>query len=179
MTHDQLCDRALRWLRGTLRCNPVFSRNASCSEIPDAIGWTSYYNYRGSIVVECKTSVSDFHADKKKKAGFKNPSYGDDYIFRASHYRNVPEGCERIVLPRMGDFRYFMCQPGVITPEMIEKHAPDHGLLHAFGRRINVVVMAKRRTEVDRVSEIRYLRFAIINSKKPFEPEIVQQVLAL
>ena len=53
MTHEQLCERARRWLSGTRRCDPVFSGIASCDEIPDAIGWSSRYGWYGSTVVEC------------------------------------------------------------------------------------------------------------------------------
>jgi hypothetical protein len=65
-THQQLCDRALRWLSGTRRCEPVFAGIASCSEVPDAIGWSSCYAHEGSTVIECKISRSDFYAERKK-----------------------------------------------------------------------------------------------------------------
>ena len=70
----------------------------------------------------------------------------------------------------MGDFRYFMCEdPNIISIADIVKHAPDHGLLFVQGRRVHVVMEAPRREEnVDHPSEIRYLRFAIINRKDPY-----------
>lgn len=60
MTHDELCKRAERWLRGTMRCCVVI-REAGGWETPDALGWGN-----GSHLVECKTSRSDFAADLKK-----------------------------------------------------------------------------------------------------------------
>ena len=66
-SHEQLVERAGRWLRGTMRCNVVLLEPGygSVGEIPDAIGWTSD---GVSIVVECKASRSDFLADRNKPA---------------------------------------------------------------------------------------------------------------
>ena len=181
MTHDDLCARAVRWLRGTMHCNPVFSRNASCGEVPDAIGWTSRYSSHGSIVVECKTSHSDFLADKKKAVHYKHPEHNYSWYSGRRMARKVAqrEGYIEVAVPRMGDFRYFMCVSptfgtrwvgdAIITAEDIQKHAPDHGLLYVEGRRIRVIVPAPRREKPDYPSEIRYLRFAIINGKNPHE----------
>lgn len=64
MTHEQLIERAIRWLRGTQRCKLVASEPGVDGEKPDAIGWT----FRcGSHLVECKTSRDDFHSDKRKR----------------------------------------------------------------------------------------------------------------
>ena len=172
-THEDLCARACRWLSGTRQCRPVFSNIASCSEIPDAIGWSSRYGWEGSTVVECKTSVSDFYADKKKYQYFLHPGdperigggirYSLDRMsakFAAEHGYVVRDDS------RMGDYRFFMCGAGVLPVELVTRHAPDHGLLYADGRRIRVVYPApKRESLVDRDAEIRYLRFAIINRK--------------
>lgn len=65
-----------------------------------------------------------------------------------------------------------MCSPGVLSAELVEKHAADHGLLWVEGRRVRILREAKRReTLVDKDGEIRYLRFAIINRKAPYVPE--------
>ena len=175
-THKELSDRAMRWLHGTMRCHPVFAGLASCAEVPDAIGWTSRYQFRGSIVVECKTSHSDFLADKKKAIQWRHPDplrgafcHPGRRIARSMAKR---EGYIEESVPRMGDFRYFMCTGApIICRKDIEKHAPDHGLLYWEGRRIRVVVEAPRRQIVDYPAEIRYLRFAIINSKTPHGSE--------
>lgn len=61
-THSELVDRAVRWLRGTRGCRIVFAELATAAPVtPDAIGW----NYACELV-ECKTSRSDFHRDKRK-----------------------------------------------------------------------------------------------------------------
>lgn len=166
MTHEQLCERARSWLARSMRCNPVFSKNASCSEIPDAIGWSSL---RGSIVVECKTSVSDFYADKHKYEGWKD--HERNCIHTGGRWRSEQAkrfGWELVELPRMGDYRYFMCPPDVIAEELVEKHAKDHGLLYAKGRIVRVVRQALKRDNPHKDAEIRYLRFCIINRKIPY-----------
>lgn len=64
ITHERLVRAAKEWLRGTKHCR-VVATELSCTsgETPDAIGW----GYLGeSILVECKTSRSDFKADQKK-----------------------------------------------------------------------------------------------------------------
>jgi hypothetical protein len=168
MTHEQLCQKARAWLRGTKRCNPVFSNIASCVEIPDAIGWFSGYCGGGSIVVECKASVSDFYADKKKRIAFKHKEHNYVTPSRYVHKGNE-EQYEQIERPLMGDFRYYMSTPDVITLEMVEKNAPDHGLLHVKERQVRVIRNGPRRDVVNKNGEIRYLRFAIINDKMPFD----------
>lgn len=176
-THDALCLRAAQWLSGTMRCNPVFRDCASCSEIPDAIGWSSGYKHRGSIVVECKTSTADFIADKKKRFVYDHNEHGLTFsAHRFSEKEAAESGYEKREVLSMGDYRYFACaDPEVITVQSIEKHAPDHGLLHFQGRRVRVVIPAPRRERVDYPLEIRYLRFAIINNKKS-HAQVVQQM---
>ncbi len=83
----------------------------------------------------------------------------------------------------MGDYRYYLSEPDVLTRELVEKHAPDHGLLLLVKGRIVVVREAPKRTElIDKDGEIRYLRFAIINRKTPYDhsgPENVVSELVL
>ena len=64
MNHKQLVIEAKKWLLNAKCCNPVFCEKGSqgCSEIPDAIGWTT----ENCIVVECKISKSDFMANCRK-----------------------------------------------------------------------------------------------------------------
>lgn len=86
MNHDELVQVAKKWLVGTAGCAFAVGEIMSCNgEIPDAIGFKS----DSSILVECKTSRSDFLADKKKP------------------FRIKPE-------KGMGDHRYFLCPPDVI-----------------------------------------------------------------
>jgi hypothetical protein len=170
VTHDELCERARRWLVGTRRCEPVFSNVASCDEIPDAIGWSSCHKWRGSTVVECKTSVADFYADRRKYKGWRNKRWGwvMTNISRAEREASPEEWSEEVI-PCMGDYRLYMCYPGILAAELVAKHAPDHGLLYVEGRRIRTVIEATRRQEPNYPAEIRYLRFAIINGKTPHE----------
>lgn len=178
MSHEDLCVRARRWLAGSRRCDPVFSGIASCDEIPDVIGWSSCYRWRGSTVIECKTSVADFHADKRKSLVYRHPQWGEYPAKRMTAAEAEREGYVAIRLPRMGDFRFFLCEPGVLTPWLIEQYAPDHGLIYARGsRRVVIARPAPRRTtdSVDRAAEIRYLRFAIINGKRPYAAEREQR----
>jgi hypothetical protein len=63
MTHAQLVERAVRWLR-TYRCGVVLSEQACVSgEMPDAIGWKRVCH---SVLVECKVTRADFLADRAK-----------------------------------------------------------------------------------------------------------------
>jgi hypothetical protein len=167
-THQQLCDRALRWLSGTRRCEPVFAGIASCSEVPDAIGWSSCYSHKGSTVIECKTSRTDFYAENRKRFVWKHPEW--NYFVSARRYSEksaIAQGFKKEVRAQMGHYRFFMCEPEIITPEMVQENAPDHGLLWVKGRSVSVIVNAPRRTNIAFETEIRYLRFAIINSKTP------------
>lgn len=91
MSHEDLIDRAVRWLYGTKNCNVVLAENASCAEIPDAIGWGTSWKAHGSIVVECKTSLSDFHADKKKYLEYKHPEHGFTYSAKRLNRKEIAE----------------------------------------------------------------------------------------
>jgi hypothetical protein len=80
MTHAQLVEKAVRWLR-TYRCGVVLSEQACISgEMPDAIGWKRACH---SVLVECKVTRSDFLADRAKP-------------FRLKPEQGV--GCERFYL---------------------------------------------------------------------------------
>ena len=80
MTHSQLVQKAVEWLRA-YRCGVVLSEQACISgEMPDAIGWKSACH---SVLVECKISRADFLADRGKQ------------------FRQKPDtgvGCERFYL---------------------------------------------------------------------------------
>src|SRR5580658_9773174 len=127
MTHAELCERAKRWLSGTKRCEPVLSNCASCREIPDAIGWSSCHKWYGSIVVECKTSFADFWADQRKYEGWRNKKW--DYYTKRKPRPEIMQEYERVAFPKMGDFRFFMCEPGIIEAGHMKgcAHATDHG----------------------------------------------------
>ena len=61
MTHAQLVQKAVAWLRA-YRCGVILSEQACLSgEMPDAIGWKRACH---SVLVECKISHADFLADR-------------------------------------------------------------------------------------------------------------------
>jgi hypothetical protein len=63
MTHVQLVEKAVHWLR-RYRCGVVLSEQACVSgEMPEAIGWKRACH---SVLVECKISRADFLADRAK-----------------------------------------------------------------------------------------------------------------
>jgi hypothetical protein len=63
MTHAQLVQKAVAWLR-SYRCGVILSEQACLSgEMPDAIGWKRACH---SVLVECKISRADFLADRAK-----------------------------------------------------------------------------------------------------------------
>lgn len=64
MTHSDLVQRAVRWLRKPMGCGVVLAeRHSFAVETPDAIGW----KYGVSHLVECKVSRADFRADASKR----------------------------------------------------------------------------------------------------------------
>jgi hypothetical protein len=63
MTHAELVQQAVIWLRA-YACGVVLSEQACASgEMPDAIGWKRPCH---SVLVECKISRADFLADREK-----------------------------------------------------------------------------------------------------------------
>ena len=139
MTHDELVRRAARWLKNTARCQPVFTEQMTLSESPDAIGWT----WKGSILIECKTSLSDFHADKKKP-------------FREDGFLGV------------GRQRFYMAPPEIINDNAFRKTRYWHygwGLLEVKGNIVRVVQQATIQPEYSKFGEIRLLRAAAMNGR--------------
>lgn len=89
MTHAQLVEKAIRWLR-RYRCSVVLSEQACVSgEMPDAIGWKQASH---SVLVECKVTRADFLAD------------------RAKPFRQKPE-------KGVGSERFYLSPPGMIRIE--------------------------------------------------------------
>ena len=107
MKHSYLVARAERWLRNSFHCRVVLTELVAYTvtgEIPDAIGWV---NGR-SILVECKTSRSDFFADKKKTA--RNPC-----------------------LNGLGHWRFYLAPQDLIRPDELPE---GWGLYEIHGRQI-------------------------------------------
>jgi hypothetical protein len=87
VTHAQLVEKAVRWLR-SYRCGVVLSEQACASgEMPDAIGWKQACH---SVLVECKVTRPDFLADRAKP-------------FRRKPQQGI--GCERFYLAAAGLIR--------------------------------------------------------------------------
>jgi hypothetical protein len=137
MTHAQLVERAVRWLRG-YRCGVVLSEQACVSgEMPDAIGWKQACH---SVLVECKVTRADFLADRAKP-------------FRLKTEKGV------------GSERFYLTPPALIKPEELPpgwgllelrrgrieiQHASAKNLRTATGFRyeMNLLLASLRRVEV-------------------------------
>jgi hypothetical protein len=137
MTHSQLVERAVQWLRW-YRCGVVLSEQACVSgEMPDAIGWKQACR---SVLVECKISRADFLAD------------------RAKPFRQKPE-------KGVGSERYYLTPPGLITAdelppgwgllefrrgriEMLQASAKNLCTATGFRYEMNLLLASLRRVEV-------------------------------
>jgi hypothetical protein len=87
MTHAQLVQKAVAWLR-RYRCGVILSEQACANgEMPDAIGWKRPCH---SVLIECKISRGDFLADREKP-------------FRQKPHLGL--GCERFYLASAGLIR--------------------------------------------------------------------------
>jgi hypothetical protein len=137
MTHAQLVEKAVHWLR-RYRCGVVLSEQACASgEMPDAIGWKRACH---SVLVECKVTRSDFLADRAKP-------------FRLKPEQGV--GCERFYLVPAGLVRCEEIPPGWGLLELrrarIETtRASAKNLRSATGFRyeMNLLLASLRRVEV-------------------------------
>lgn len=108
--HAELVRAAAVWLRK--KCSVVFTEVAgSARETADAIGW----NGMRSILIECKTSRSDFRADAKKP-----------------WRRHADEA--------MGAKRYYLSPRGLLR---VADLPPRWGLLEWDGRKVREVVPAQ------------------------------------
>lgn len=124
-THKDLVKLAVAWLKRGVPYNqeePQWKRKCTfvlaeivtaAFENPDAMGFDSGY----SIVVECKTSRSDFFADRKK-----------------SHMYEATRG--------MGRMRWYLVPKGLVKPEETPEWC---GLAYANGRSVEVVKFAPHR----------------------------------
>ena len=126
MTHDELVERAVCWLRNSRRCTYVLDgpRPWSVCEYVDAIGWLSTGE---SIVVECKTSQSDYTANWRKS------------------WRKHAKG--------MGFWRYYLAETGILSTNDLR----GCGLLEIRGCRIKVIQEAEPRQDRDWSEEVRLL----------------------
>lgn len=138
MNHAELVSRAVKWLGNFFHCRVILSELVAYTksgETPDAIGWV----HNRAILVECKTSLSDFYADCRKRA-------------------------RRIGFPALGAWRFFLTPSGMIPKGKIrygwglyEVHGRQ--IIHTDGWKYNNV--AKPPFESDRDSEIAMLLSAL------------------
>ncbi|MGA8150027.1 MAG: hypothetical protein WB952_03700 [Terriglobales bacterium] len=137
MTHSQLVQRAVEWLRA-YRCGVVLSEQACASgEMPDAIGWKRACH---SVLVECKISRGDFLADREKP-------------FRQKSHRGM--GCERFYLTPPGLLRREDLPPGWGLLEyrnrkvsIIQASARDLRSVTGFRYEMNLLLASLRRVEI-------------------------------
>ena len=107
ITHDDLCLMAEKFLTKQgfgVVFHDKFKAATSTGEQPDCLGFRSGI----SCLVECKTSKSDFLADKRKKFRL-DPSIG------------------------LGDWRFFLTPKGLLT---VDELPAGWGLLETDGKRI-------------------------------------------
>jgi hypothetical protein len=137
MTHAQLVENAVRWLR-RYRCGVVLSEQACASgEMPDAIGWKRACH---SVLVECKVTRSDFLADRAKP-------------FRLKPHQGV--GCERFYLAPAGLIQCGELPIGwglleICKGHVVMIHPSAKNLRSAAGFRceMNLLLASLRRVEV-------------------------------
>lgn len=129
MTHAELVKLAASWLTRTQRCSVVITEMATTGEEPDAIGW----NRNESVLVECKTSRSDFFTD-----------------FGKPHRMMQAYG--------VGKLRYYLTLPGVIR--MTELPA-CWGLLEVTGTKIRLARKAEPQPAWNHRQETRMLVSAL------------------
>lgn len=137
MTHAQMVERAVRWLR-SYRCGVVLSEQACASgEMPDAIGWKQACH---SVMVECKITRADFLADREKS-------------FRRKPERGV--GSERFYLTPPALIKLEELPPGWGLLEyrrghieMLHPSEKDLRTAAGFRYEMNLLLASLRRVEV-------------------------------
>ena len=137
MTHAQLVERAVRWLR-SYRCGVVLSEQACVSgEMPDALGWKQACH---SVLVECKVTRADFLADRGKP-------------FRLKPEKGV--GSERFYFTPPGLIRRTELAPGWGLlelrrgrVEMVQASAKNLRTATGFRYEMNLLLASLRRVEV-------------------------------
>ena len=137
MTHQQLVQLAVTWLRH-YRCGVVLSEQACISgEMPDAIGWKRACH---SVLVECKIARSDFLADRDKPFR-RNPEIG--------------VGCERFYLSPTGmidvgelprGWGLLECKNRRIA--IVRASVRNHRTSVGFGYEMNLLLASLRRVEI-------------------------------
>jgi hypothetical protein len=137
MTHSQLVERAVRWLRW-YRCGVVLSEQACTNgEMPDAIGWKQACH---SVLVECKVTRTDFLADRAKPFRMK-PEKG---VGNERFYLTPPALAKVGELPPGWGLLEF--RRGRI--EMVHPSAKNLRTAAGFRSEMNLLLASLRRVEV-------------------------------
>ena len=137
MTHAQMVERAVRWLRA-YGCGVVLSEQACASgEMPDAIGWKRACH---SVMVECKISRADFLTDREKPFRQK-PNRG---VGNERFYLTPPAMINLDQLP--AGWGLLECRRGRI--EMLHPSAKNLRTAVGFRYEMNLLLASLRRVEV-------------------------------
>jgi hypothetical protein len=137
MTHAQLVEKAVAWLR-RYRCGVILSEQAGVSgEMPDAIGWKKACH---SVVVECKVSRADFLADRSKPSR-QRPEIG----MGAERFYLLPAGLLRPeeLSPGWG---LLACHKGKVR--LIRRSAKNFRSEVGFKYEMNLLLASLRRVEI-------------------------------
>jgi len=173
VTHAQLVEKAVQWLRG-YGCGVVLSEQAcSSGEMPDAIGWKRACQ---SVLVECKISRADFLADRTKTFRCK-PELG----MGCERYYLVPAGLLAVTelpagwgLLEDGKRRITVHRPSVRNFRRAAGFKYEMNLLLASLRRVEVRIEPQTITDFlkwkNRMAE--YNRGALPEGIVPAEKEI-------
>lgn len=108
MTHDDLVKLACDWLYKKKHLQIVLGdfRTVNVSEHPDAIGWKSS---GWSILIECKTSRSDFLRDAKKYSRRNENAMGQQRYYLAPQgtlkEEEIPEGWGLLIVTNKGKIK--------------------------------------------------------------------------
>jgi len=137
MTHAQLIEKAVRWLR-SYRCGVVLSEQACISgEMPDAIGWKRACH---SVLVECKVTRADFLADRAKPFRIR-PEKG---VGSERFYLTPPMLVKPEELP--AGWGLLECRRGRV--EILQPSAKNLRTAAGFRYEMNLLLASLRRVEV-------------------------------
>ena len=137
MTHAQMVEKAVRWLR-SYRCGVVLSEQACVSgEMPDAIGWKRACH---SVLVECKVSRADFLADREKPFRVK-PEKG----VGSERFYLTPPGLVKVEELPAG---WGLLERGRGRIEMVQASAKNLRTAAGFRSEMNLLLASLRRVEV-------------------------------
>jgi len=149
MTHAQLVEAGVEWLRREYRCGIVLSEQGCASgEMPDAIGWKGKNR---SVMLECKISRADFLADGEKPWRLNGA---------------IALGCER----------YYLAPRGMIG---VEELPEGWGLLEFHGRRVAMVRKSKKnlRQPEGLMNEMNLLLASLRRVEIRIEPQRITEFL--